>query len=92
MPEHRNGPSGIIANDNSWDSFAHALPDMISIDQAARSFIDKVGQANTFVQKIDFLWDDEKPCTRRTFNKASSTLSRSMPMAASTRNGMSHRR
>ncbi len=59
-----------VANDNSWDSFAHALPDMISIDQAARSVIDKSGQANTFVQKIDFLWDDEKPLYQgEAFNK-----------------------
>ena len=59
-----------VSNDNSWDSFAHALPDMISIDQAARSVVDKSGQANTFVQKIDFLWDDEEPLYQgEAFNK-----------------------
>ncbi|NLN47454.1 MAG: hypothetical protein GX153_12955, partial [Clostridiaceae bacterium] len=46
-------------NDNSWDSFAQAIPEMITMDQAARSVIERSGQANTFVQKIDFLWDDE---------------------------------
>lgn len=57
-------------NDNKWDDFAHALPNMITMDQAARSVIDKSGKSNTFVQKIDFLWDDEKPLYQgEAFNK-----------------------
>lgn len=59
-----------VGNDNSWDSFAYALPDLITMDQAASSVIDKSGQSNTFVQKIDFLWDDKEPLYQgEAFNK-----------------------
>jgi hypothetical protein len=36
-------------------------PDMITMDQAADSVIRKSGDPGTFIQKIDFLWDDSEP-------------------------------
>lgn len=50
-----------MGNDNSWDSFAKAIPNMITMDQAANIVINRSGKSDTFVQKIDFLWDDSKP-------------------------------
>ena len=50
-----------VGNDNSWDSFSHAIPNMITMNQAASSVINKSGNSDTFVQKIDFLWDDSQP-------------------------------
>lgn len=49
------------SNDNSWDSFSHAIPNMITMDQATNMVINKSGKSNTFVQKNDFLWDDSEP-------------------------------
>ncbi|NLK88944.1 MAG: PepSY domain-containing protein [Clostridiaceae bacterium] len=50
-----------VGNDNTWDDFAHALGQMITMNQAANSVISRSGKSNTFVQKIDFLWDDSEP-------------------------------
>lgn len=50
-----------VGNDNDWDKYAAALPKMIPMNQAANSVIAKSGNSNTFVQKIDFKWDDSKP-------------------------------
>jgi uncharacterized membrane protein YkoI len=49
------------SKEDSWDDFVHDLPNMITMDQAADSVITKSGQSSTFVQKIDFLWDDSEP-------------------------------
>lgn len=46
-----------VGNDNEWDEFAHALPNFISMDQAAAKVIAQSGKDNTFVQKIDFKYD-----------------------------------
>lgn len=46
-----------VGNDNKWDEFAHALPNFISMDQAANRVIAQSGRDNTFVQKIDFKYD-----------------------------------
>lgn len=48
-------------NDNSWNEFAAALPELITMEAAADSVIAESGRPNTFVQKIDFLWDDSTP-------------------------------
>jgi len=59
-----------IGNDNGWDSFSEALPNMITMNQAANSVIGKSGLSNTFVQKIDFKWDDSEPLYQgEAFNK-----------------------
>ncbi|NLC26158.1 MAG: hypothetical protein GX777_06020, partial [Fastidiosipila sp.] len=50
-----------VSNDNDWNKWAHAVPHMITMDQAAKSVISKSGQDNTFVQKIEFNWDNEEP-------------------------------
>ncbi|NLP36315.1 MAG: hypothetical protein GX892_04155 [Thermoanaerobacteraceae bacterium] len=50
-----------VENDNSWDKFSQALPNLITMEQAANSVVEKSGKPNTFVQKIDFLWDDSEP-------------------------------
>lgn len=50
-----------LGNDNSWDSFARALPNLITMDQAADLVILKSNDKDTFIQKIDFLWDDSEP-------------------------------
>src|SRR5690606_13996632 len=50
-----------VGNDNEWDEFSHALSSMITMDQAANSVINKSGKSDTFVQKIEFDWDDEEP-------------------------------
>lgn len=50
-----------LGNDNSWDSFARALANLITIDQAADLVIEKSNNMDTFIQKIDFLWDDSEP-------------------------------
>ena len=49
------------SEEDSWDDFAYALPEMITMDQAADSVIHKSGDSSTFIQKIDFLWDDSEP-------------------------------
>ena len=49
------------SKEDGWDDFAHALPNMITMDQAADSVIGKSGHSGTFIQKIDFLWDDSEP-------------------------------
>lgn len=49
------------SNDNSWDDFSAALPKLITMEQAAASVIAKSAKSNTFVQKINFLWDDQEP-------------------------------
>ena len=59
-----------VGNDNTWDKFSSALPNMITINQAANLAISKSGQSNTFVQKIDFNWDDSEPLYQgEAFNK-----------------------
>lgn len=50
-----------VGNDNSWDDFAPFLNSMITIDEAASEVIVKSGKTDTFIQKIDFLWDDSEP-------------------------------
>lgn len=50
-----------VGNDNSWDSFVHALPNLITINQAANLVVEESKNNNTFIQKIDFLWDDSEP-------------------------------
>jgi len=50
-----------VGNDNSWDDFAGSLSSLISMNEAANMVISRSGQSNTFVQKIDFLWDDSEP-------------------------------
>lgn len=50
-----------VGNDNKWDEFSHALSDLITMDEAANLVINKSGKSDTFVQKIDFLWDDSEP-------------------------------
>ena len=50
-----------VGNDNDWDKWAHAVPNMITMNQAANSVISRSGQNYTFVQKIEFNWDDEEP-------------------------------
>ena len=57
-------------NDNTWDKFSGALPKMITLTQAANLAISKSEQSNTFVQKIDFNWDDSEPIYQgEAFNK-----------------------
>lgn len=48
-------------NDSDWNKFSHALEQMITMDQAANMVISRTGKSNTFIQKIEFDWDDEKP-------------------------------
>ena len=50
-----------VGNDNDWDKWANTISRMISMDEAARKVISKSGQNYTFIQKIEFNWDDEKP-------------------------------
>lgn len=50
-----------VSNDNSWDSFANELPNLITMDQAANLVILESKNKDTFIQKIDFLWDDSEP-------------------------------
>lgn len=59
-----------VGNDNTWDKFSSALPNMITLNQAVNLVIAKSGQSNTFVQKIDFNWDDSEPLYQgEAFNK-----------------------
>lgn len=48
-------------NDNGYDDFAAALPQLITMEEAADSVVNRSGKSNTFVQKIDFHWDDSEP-------------------------------
>ncbi|MDD4324632.1 MAG: hypothetical protein PHR37_07385, partial [Eubacteriales bacterium] len=50
-----------VSNNSDWGKWAHAVPHMITVDQAANSVISRSGQNYTFVQKIEFNWDDETP-------------------------------
>lgn len=50
-----------VGNDNEWDEFSHALSNMITMDEAANLVIKKSGKSDTFVQKIEFKWDDSEP-------------------------------
>lgn len=50
-----------IGNSNEWDSFARALPRLKTMDQAAADVIARTRKSNTFVQKIEFKWDDSEP-------------------------------
>lgn len=50
-----------VGNDNDWNKYAHQLQNMITLNQAAGEVVARSGQTNTFVQKIEFNWDDEKP-------------------------------
>lgn len=57
-------------NDNSWEDFEDALPNMITLTQAANLAVAISEQSNTFVQKIDFNWDDSEPLFQgEAFNK-----------------------
>ena len=57
-------------NDNSWDDFESALPNMITLAQAANLTVARSEQSNTFVQKIAFNWDDSEPIYQgEAFNK-----------------------
>lgn len=57
-------------NDSDWNKFSHALNQMITMDQAANMVISRTGKSNTFIQKIEFDWDDEKPLYKgEAFNK-----------------------
>ncbi|MFY9505722.1 MAG: PepSY domain-containing protein [Caldicoprobacterales bacterium] len=59
-----------VENDDEWDEFAHALEKMITMDEAAAMVIARSGMSNTFIQKIEFDWDDEKPLYKgEAFNK-----------------------
>lgn len=59
-----------VGDDNKWDDFSHALKKLINMDQAANIVIKKSGKTNTFVQKIDFKWDDSEPMFQgEAFNK-----------------------
>ena len=59
-----------VDKDDEWDEFSPALPNMITMDQAADSIISKSGKPNTFVQKIEFDWDDSEPMYKgEAFNK-----------------------
>lgn len=49
-----------VGNDNGWDDYAHALPNMITMNRAANLVIARSGKTNTFVQKIDFKYDGRK--------------------------------
>lgn len=59
-----------VGNDSNWNKFSHALDKMITMDQAANMVINRTGKSNTFIQKIEFDWDDEKPLYKgEAFNK-----------------------
>ena len=47
--------------DNEWSKYSHALKDMITINEAANLVVGKAGHKDTFVQKIEFDWNDSKP-------------------------------
>ncbi len=48
-------------NDNGYDEFQAALPELITMEEAADSVIARSGKSDTFVQKIEFKWDDSEP-------------------------------
>jgi len=50
-----------VDNDDDWDEFSHAIADMLTMDEAVNSVIKKSGKSDTFVQKIEFKWDDSEP-------------------------------
>ncbi len=50
-----------IDDNNGWDDFQHALDSMITMEEAAESVIERSGVDETFVQKIEFDWDEDEP-------------------------------
>lgn len=48
-------------DDDSWYDFADQLGSMISMDKAAFLVIERSGVDETFVQKIEFDWDEVQP-------------------------------
>lgn len=52
---------------------------MITMDEAAAMVIARSGMSNTFIQKIEFDWDDEKPLYKgEAFNKDKNSALKSM--------------
>lgn len=48
-------------DDDEWFKFSHVLDLMITMDDAAEIVIKKSGVKDTFVQKIEFDWDEDMP-------------------------------